>query len=429
MRYVQLPAAVFEANRARLAAQIPDGALAVLNANDIMPTNADGTLGFKQNSDLFYLSGVDQEETILVLFPSARDPERRAVLFVRETNDLIATWEGAKLTKDEARKVSGVNKIAWTNEFPREFSALMYEAETVYINLNEHARSSTEVESRDQRFLRKLQSNFPLHKFARLAPLLHRLRMVKSNEELDAIREATRITAAGFDRVLKFTRPGVQEFEIEAELVHEYVKQRSRGFAYTPIIASGASACVLHYIENNASCQDGDMLLMDVAAEYANYHSDMTRTIPVNGRFTDRQRDVYNAVLRILRSCCSMLRPGLVMKEYQKEVDKQMEAELIGLGLLDKDEVARQDPNKPLYKKYFMHGVSHHIGLDVHDVFDPALPLAENMIVTVEPGIYIREENMGIRLENLIVIGKDGNQDLMQGVPLEADEIEATMNS
>ncbi len=427
MRYVQLPASVFQSNRERLAALLPEKSLAVLNANDIMPTNADGMMGFRQNSDLFYLSGVDQEETILVLFPAARDPQRRAVLFVRETNDLLAIWEGAKLTKEEARKVSGVESVFWLGDFSRIFREMMHEAETVYVNLNEHLRAVVTVPSRDRRFLDELRRDYPLHRTARLAPLLHGLRMVKSSAEIEAIRAATRITDAGFRRLLSFVRPGVQEFEVEAELAHEYLRGRSRGFAYPPIIASGANACVLHYVENNAECKDGELLLLDVAAEYANYHSDMTRTIPVNGRFTPRQRAVYDAVLRVLRACTTMLRPGVWHKEYQTEVEKLMESELIGLGLLDRDEVATQDPDKPLFKKYFMHGVSHHIGLDVHDVSDPSVPFAENMILTVEPGIYIREENLAVRLENLIVIGKNGNEDLMAGVPLEAEEIEALM--
>lgn len=428
MRYVQLPASFFKANRERLASQLPDKALAVLNANDVMPTNADGTMGFWQNSDLYYLSGVDQEETILLLFPSARDEEMREVLFVRETNEHIAVWEGDKLTKEQAREVTGIQKIFWLSDFDRVFRDLMFEAETVYLNLNEHRRSSNPVESRDRRFITRLQQEFPLHHLARLAPLLHRLRMIKSAEEIGAIRAASEITEAGFRRLLKFVKPGVQEYEVEAELAHEYLRRRSRGFAYTPIIASGKNACVLHYIENNATCNDGDMLLLDVAAEYANYFSDMTRTIPVSGRFTPRQREVYNAVLRVLNACKQMLKPGVIHQEYQKEVNKLMESELIGLGLLDKDAVANQDPDKPLYRKYFMHGVSHHIGLDVHDVADPHLPLAEGMVLTIEPGIYIREENLAVRLENLFVIGKDGGEDLMASVPLEASEIEDLMN-
>jgi Xaa-Pro aminopeptidase len=428
MRYDQLPATFFKANRQRLAAQLPAKSLAVFNANDIMPTNADGTMGFWQNSDLYYLSGVDQEETILVLFPSAHNEERREVLFLRETSEQIAIWEGDKLTKEGAKELTGIEQVFWLSEFPRVFHEMMFEADTVYLNANEHLRASIAVESRDRRFIEKMRREYPLHRLARVAPLMHRMRMFKAPEEIHAIREATRITELGFRRLLRFVKPGVTEYEVEAELAHEYLRNRSRGFAYTPIIASGKNACVLHYIENNAACNDGELLLLDVAAEYANYFSDMTRTIPVNGRFTPRQRAVYDAVLRVMRACSQMLRPGVVHKEYQKEVEKLMESELIGLGLLDKDEVAKQDKEKPLFKKYFMHGVSHHIGLDVHDVSDPNMPLAEGMILTVEPGIYIREEGLAVRLENLILIGKDGNEDFMQSVPLEAEEIEDAMN-
>ncbi len=428
MRYVQLPAAFFAANRKKLAAQLPEKSVAILNANDIMPTNADGTMGFWQNSDLYYLSGVDQEETVLLLCPSARAEEDLEILFLRETSELISIWEGDKLTKEQAREVTGIQKVHWLSEFDKVLNNALFEADTVYLNLNEHRRAATDVESRDRRFIARLQREFPLHRFARLAPLLHQMRMIKTGEEIGALRAATEITAKGFERVLKFIKPGVQEFEIEAELAHEYLRHRSRGFAYTPIIASGKNACVLHYIENNAECKDGELLLMDVAAEYANYFSDMTRTVPVNGRFTPRQRDVYNAVLRVMRRCSEMLRPGVIHKEYQDEVNKIVESELIGLGLLNKDEVEKQDPDAPLYKKYFMHGVSHHIGLDVHDVADPNVPLAEGMILTVEPGIYIRDEGLAVRLENLILIGKNGNEDLMANVPIEADDIEAAMN-
>jgi Xaa-Pro aminopeptidase len=429
MRYVQLPATVFQANRQRLTAQLPEKALAILNSNDIMPTNADGTLGFCQNSDLYYLSGVDQEDTILLLFPAARDPKHREVLFVRETSELLAVWEGAKLSKEEARAVSGIETVMWTSDFDRVLRDLMVEAEVVYLNLNEHLRASNPVQTRDWRFIEDLRRRFPLHNYARLAPILYRLRMIKLPEEVAAIREATTTTEAGFRRLLDFVEPGVKEYEVEAELVHEYIRGRSRGFSYPPIIASGANACVLHYVENNATCKDGELLLLDVAAEYANYHSDMTRTIPVNGRFTPRQKEVYNAVLRVLRACSTMLRPGVLPKDYQNEVNKIMEQEIIGLGLIDAEEVKNQDPEKPLYRQYFMHGVSHHIGIDVHDVHDAGMPYTEGMVLTVEPGIYIREEGFAVRLENLILIGKDSNEDLMKDVPIEADEIEFLMQN
>lgn len=427
MRYTPLPAAFFARNRERLIALLPAGSLAILHANDVMPTNADGTMGFVQNADLYYLSGIDQEDTVLLLCPHALDPKRREMLFVRETNELLQVWEGAKLSKEAARAASGIASVHWLQELDRVLRELALESQVLCLNLNEHARASSLVQTREARFVDEIKSRFPLHQLARLAPLMHRLRMVKAREEIEAIRQATRVTEAGFRRLLGFVQPGVMEFEVEAELLHEYTRGRSRGFSYPPIVASGANACVLHYVENDAVCQDGDLLLLDVAAEYAYYRSDMTRTIPVNGRFTPRQRDVYEAVLRVLRACSSLLRPGLLPRDYATEAAGIMEGELISLGLIDAEEVKSQNPDAPLYRKYFMHGMSHHIGLDVHDVHDPSLPYQAGMILTVEPGIYIREEGLAVRLENLIVIGEGGNEDLMAGVPIEADEIEALM--
>lgn len=427
MRYEPLPAAFFARNRERLIAQLPPKTLAILHANDVMPTNADGTMGFVQSSDLYYLSGIDQEDTVLLLCPHALDPKKREMLFVRETSELLQIWEGAKLSKEAARVASGIQSVHWLQDLDRALRELAFESEVLALNLNEHARASSEVQTREARFAEQMKSRFPLHQFARLAPMLRRLRMVKAPEEIEAIRTATRPTESGFRRLLGFVQPGVLEFEVEAELLHEYTRHRSRGFSYPPIIASGANACVLHYVENNAVCQDGELLLLDVAAEYAYYRSDMTRTIPVSGRFTPRQREVYNAVLRVLRACSAMLRPGLLPRDYAQEAANAMERELIGLGLLDADEVKSQDPEAPLYRKYFMHGMGHHIGLDVHDVHDPSLPFAAGMILTVEPGIYIREEGLAVRLENLLVIGEDGNEDLMAGVPIEAEDIEALM--
>ena len=434
MRYTSLPASVFKANRARLAEMLPPGAVAIVSANDVMPTNADGTLGFVQNANLFYLTGVDQEESVLVLFPSARDPKKREMLFLRETSELIAIWEGARLSKEEARELTGIESVYWTSSFERQLADALFEADTIYLPLNEHLRNSNEVETREERLVSSIQEKFPLHTLKRLSPLLYGLRMVKSPEEIEALREATRTTDAGFRRLLAFVEPGVQEFEVEAEMSHEYLRRRSRGFSFPPIIASGKNACVLHYVENNATCNDGDMLLLDCAAEYANYHSDMTRTIPVNGKFTERQRAVYEAVLRVLKFTVTQLRPGVLPKEVQKAVERNMEEELIGLGLIKEEERASEDyfenpDSKPAFKKYFMHGVSHQIGIDVHDVNLPWQPLAPNMVVTVEPGIYIREENLAVRLENLIVIGETENEDLMAGVPIEADDIEALMNA
>ncbi|MEM6841394.1 MAG: aminopeptidase P N-terminal domain-containing protein [Bacteroidota bacterium] len=428
MKYAPIASELFIENRRRLTEKLKPNSLVVLNSNDIMPTNADGTMKFIQNSDLFYLSCIDQEESILVLFPDFPDENFREILFVRETNEEIAIWEGHKYTKEEATQTSGVEKVMWTSQFEKTFFTLMAQAEHVYLNTNEHIRASVSVQTRDARFVEWCQTNYPLHKYERIAPIMYHLRAIKSEHEVAVLRQACTITRDAFLRVLKFVRPGVMEYEIEAEYIHEFVRQRSRGFAYEPIVASGKNACVLHYLDNSEECQSGDLLLMDVGAEYANYNADMTRTIPVSGKFTDRQRAVYNAVLRVQREAMQLLRPGNVIKEYHKEVGKIMESELISLGLLDRTEVKNQNEKQPLYRKYFMHGTSHHLGLDVHDVGNIYREFEPGMVFTVEPGIYIREEGLGIRLENNVVIREYGLDDLMDDIPIEADEIETLMN-
>jgi Xaa-Pro aminopeptidase len=429
MRYQPLPAELYQANRQRLYSLLPPRSLVILHANDVLPTNADGSMGFVQNSDLFYLSGIDQEETVLMLFPDAADPKQREMLFVRETSELIAVWEGEKLTKEQAAERSGIQRVHWLTDFEAQFRLLMCQCEAVYLNSNEHPRATIPTETRETRFTRRCQAEYPLHDYRRLAPLMHDLRSIKQPLELRALSEAIRITEDGFRRLLRFVKPGVHEFEVEAELAHEFIRQRARGFAYTPIIATGGNACVLHYITNHCQCQDGELLLLDVAANYGNYNADLTRTIPVNGRYSQRQRQVYDAVLRIFNECRKMLRPGVIIREYQEEVARLMTSELIGLGLLDRDAVEKQDPEKPLYKRYFPHGTSHHLGIDVHDVGHTWKPVQPGMVFTIEPGIYIREENLGVRLENNILIGPDRNTDLMASIPIEAEEIEALMNS
>ncbi|MCE7043367.1 aminopeptidase P family protein [Dyadobacter sp. CY312] len=428
MRYDPIDKSLFTENRRRLSEILKPQSLVILNANDFMPTNADGTMGFKQNSDLFYLSGIDQEETILLLSPHHPDEKYREVLFLRETNELIAVWEGEKLSKDQAREVSGIKTIYWTHQFDRIFSDIIFVAETVYLNTNEHTRNSSLVQTRESRYITDFKENYPLHNLSRLAPLMHQLRAIKQPVEIELMQKACDITKLGFDRLLKFVKPGVQEFEIEAELLHEFVRNRSKGFAYQPIVASGANACVLHYIQNEKTCKDGDVLLLDVAAEYANYASDLTRSIPVNGRFTKRQREVYDAVLRVFKHAKSMLVTGNIWDEYHTEVGKIMESELIGLGLITKDDITKQDPEWPAYKKYFPHGTSHFLGLDVHDVGNKYQRFEPGMVFTCEPGIYIREEGLGIRLENNILITSNGNIDLMEHIAIEAEEIEDLMN-
>lgn len=431
MRYKSIDKELFVTNRKRLVKELKPKAVAVVNANDIMPTNSDGTMRFRQNSDLYYLTGVDQEESIVVLCPDFPDEKYREILFLRETSDHIAVWEGHKLTKEEARQATGINTILWTSEFHKIFHTIMVmgDVENVYLNTNDHYRADSEVESREARFVKECMRKYPLHRYERLAPVLHRLRSVKSKFEIAQLQQACDITDKGFRRVLKFVKPGVTEYEIEAEYIHEFIRHGSRGFAYEPIIASGADSCVLHYIDNSKACKDGDVLLLDVGAEYGNYNADLTRTIPVNGKFTKRQKDVYNAVLRVMKEAFKMLRPGTLYYEYHREVQKIVESELIGLKLIDKKDIKNQDKNKPLFSKYFMHGTGHQLGLDVHDVGSMYHKMQVGQVWTVEPGIYIREEGLGIRIENNVVIQKSSVLDLMKNIPVEVDEIESIMNS
>jgi len=435
MRHDPLDPAVFTAHRRRLVEVLPPRSVAIVHAADILPTNGDGTLRLHPAGDLFWLTGIEQEESVLVLAPHAVDPAQRETLYLRQPTEQTAQWEGVKLDQERATAVSGVARVRWIAELPAALHALLADADVVLLNANEHERSNTDVEPRDLRMARRLMERYPLHRYERLAPLLHHLRAEKSEIEIGLVQRACDITAKGFERLLGFVKPGVTEYEVEAELLHEFVRHGSRGFAYQPIIASGKNACVLHYVTNDQPCRDGDLLLLDVAAEYANYNSDLTRTIPVNGRFTPRQRAVYDAVHRILRLCIDeLIVPGKHMKDvYHKEVARATEEELIALGLLDPqvvdDERAQEDlpEEKRAYRKYFMHGVSHSLGLDVHDVTPAENLFVENMIVTVEPGIYLPEEGFGVRLENDIVVRTGGNLDLMTHIPIGADEIEARM--
>ena len=430
MKYLPIDNHLFVKNRAKFTAQMKSKSIAIFNSNDTFTTGADSTLPFEQHSDIFYLSGADQEESILLLFPDAIDENHREILFLTETNKHIAIWYGAKYSKEEASKVSGIKTIYWLSEFKKVFYDLMTEAETIYFNTNEHYRQADEMETREARFIANCKKEFPAHKWEKSNQILQKLRGVKEPEEIELMQTACEITNKGFRRILPFVKPGIMEYEIEAEFMHEFLRNRSNGFAYTPIIASGYSACVLHYIENNKKCKNGDMLLLDVGAEYANYSSDMTRTIPVNGRFTERQKAVYNAVLRVKNEATKMLTPGVLWAEYQKEVGNFMTSELLDLGLIDKTDVKNEDPKWPAYKKYFMHGTSHHMGLDTHDYGELKTPIKANMVFTVEPGIYIPEENMGIRIEDDVVVQEKGMPfNLMRNIPIEVEEIEDLMNS
>lgn len=428
MRYTLPPKSLYIKNRADFAKKMAPKSVAIFNSNDIMPTNADGVLPFRQNNDLLYLCGIDQEDSILLVMPDYPVESQREILFLKETSDLIAIWEGHKFTKKEAQELSGIQTIFWVSEFEQVLNALMIEAESVYLNSNEHTRAVIEVETRDARFSNWCHSKYPNHSYKRSSPIMHQLRSVKNEEEIVMLQRACDITNQGFRRILKFVKPGVKEYEIEAEYIHEFVRNQSKGFAYQPIIASGLDSCVLHYVENKKECKDGDILLMDVAAEYGNYNADMSRSIPVNGTYTKRQKEVYNAVYRVKEEATNMLRPGTIINDFNKEVGLVMEKELLTLGLIDATDIKNQDPTNPAYKKYFMHGTSHFLGLDVHDVGNFYQPISEGMVFTVEPGIYIPEENFGIRLEDNIVVQKDGVINLMKDIPIQAEEIESLMN-
>jgi len=429
MKYHQIDSKLFVKNRAKFTAAMKPKGIAVFNSNDIYPVSADSTLPFAQHRDIFYLSGVDQEESILVLFPDAPYDHYKEILFLKETSEHIAIWEGEKLTKDRAFEVSGIKSVYWLQDFHKILFELMTYAETMYINTNEHYRATIETETREARFVKWWKENYPAHGVAKSNPILQRIRSVKEQEELDLIQQACKITEKGFRRLLSFVKPDVTEYEIEAELIHEFIRNRSKGFAYTPIIASGNNANVLHYIENNQPCKAGDLILLDVAAEYANYSSDLSRTIPVSGKYSDRQKAVYNAVLRVKNEATKMLVPGTIWKEYHKEVGKVMTSELLGLGLIDKADVQNENPDWPAYKKYFMHGTSHHLGLDTHDYGLLYEPMQANMVFTVEPGIYIPAEGFGIRLEDNVVVQANGEPfNLMGNIPIEAEEIENLMN-
>jgi len=428
MRHQPIDSKLFAENRANLTKLLLPNSLAALNANDILPTNADGSLMLRPNADLFYLTGIEQEETILLLYPQAHEEDQREILFLREANPEMEQWEGHKLTKEEARRISGIKRVEWLSAFRPLFHRLMSECDHVYLNSNEHKRAAVVVETREARFVAETQKAYPLHDYQRLARLMHRLRAVKSEAELELLRRACTITEAGFRRVCRFVKPGVNEMEVEAEFAHEFIRAGGQ-FAYTPIVASGKNACVLHYLENSQICRKGDLLLMDVAASYANYNADLTRTIPVGGRFSRRQKDIYNAVLRVLCGVSRGAVPGKLPKVWQKEAEALMVEELLKLGLLKQSDVKKHKPGEPSpAKKYFMHGVGHPLGLDVHDVGITTEPIQNGWVLTVEPGIYIPEEKIGVRLENNIIVRDEGNVDLMEEVPIEAEEIEDLMN-
>jgi Xaa-Pro aminopeptidase len=428
MRYPKIDSRLFVKNRQRFSKQLKPHSVAILNANDFMPTSADGAHPFIQQTDMFYLSGIDQEETVLVICPDAHEKKQKEILFIKETNEQIATWEGQKLSKEEAQDISGIKTVHWISELEGILRPLIIQSENIYLNTNEHLRAAVTVETRDMRFLAWCRKAFPLHHYERQAPIMHDLRAVKSPPEIELIKEACAITAKAFRRLLGFIRPGVWEYEVEAEIVREFMRNRSRGPAYETIVASGADACTLHYVKNDKQCRQGDLVLIDFGAAYANYAADVTRTVPVNGKFSKRQKEVYNAVLKIQKAAIKMLKPGNSPVTYQEAVVKLVEAELIHLGVLKKADIKEQPEDSPLYKNFFPHGTSHHLGLDVHDYGDKYRKFEPGMVLTCEPGIYIRDESIGVRIENDILITQKGPVDLTAAIPREAEEIEELMN-
>ena len=430
MRYKSISSHIYKKNRGKFMSRMKKNSFAVFNSNDIYPIGADSTFPFEQHRDIFYLTGIDQEETILLLSPQDKEIKNREILFVKETDKNIQIWEGPKLSKEDARSISGIEKILWLNEFEPTLKEITSQNNGIYLNKNEHYRNNSETQTREDRFISKFKKEYPTHSVYRSNPILQHIRSIKEPLEINQIKKACDITEMGFRRILKFIKPGIWEYEIEAELLHEFISNRSKGFAYSPIIASGKNANILHYIKNNSQCKSGELILIDSAAEYGNYCSDLTRTIPVSGRYSVRQKAIYNAVLNVKREATTLLTPGNLWKEYHEEVGKIMTAELLKLGLLDKNDVRKQDPKNPAYKKYFMHGTSHHIGLDTHDYGLLNEPFEPNMVFTVEPGIYLPDEGFGIRIEDVVMVQESGDPiNMMKTIPIEIDEIESIMNS
>ncbi|MFL2591476.1 MAG: aminopeptidase P family protein [Flavobacteriaceae bacterium] len=430
MRYIPISSRIYKKNRGRFTNKMKKDSVAVFNSNDIYPIGADSTFPFEQHRDIFYLTGIDQEETILILYPQAKEIKNREILFIKKTDKDLKVWEGPKLSKEDARSISGIEKILWLDEFDSTLKEITSQNNGIYLNKNEHYRNNSQTQTREDRFISKFKKEYPTHSVYRSNPILQYLRSIKDPLEINQIKKASDITEMGFRRILKFIKPDVWEYEIEAELLHEFISNRSKGFAYSPIIASGKNANILHYIKNNSQCKSGELILIDSAAEYGNYCSDLTRTIPVSGRYSIRQKAVYNAVLNVKKEATALLTPGNLWKEYHEEVGKIMTIELLKLGLIDKNDVKRQNPKSPAYKKYFMHGTSHHIGLDTHDYGLLNEPFEPNMVFTVEPGIYIPNEGFGVRLEDVVVVQDRGEPvNLMKNIPIEIDEIESIMNS
>lgn len=430
MKYSAIDNNLFIKNRAKFMNKMSSKSIAFFNSNDLYPVSADTTLPFEQHRDLFYLSGIDQEESVLVLCPNCENLNHREILFLTKPNEVLTHWEGEKLSTEKAFKISGVKTVYWLEDLKKIIDELVSECNIIYTNINEHYRAKVETETREARFNKWIEKNYPNKNFQRSNPILQNIRSIKETIELELIQKACDITEKGFRRVLKFIKPGVWEYEIEAEFSHEFLINRSKKFAYSPIIASGKNSNILHYIENNNQCNDGDVILLDVGAEYANYSSDMTRTVPVSGEFTKRQKEVYSSVLHVKNEATKLLNPGILWKDHHSEVGKIMTSELLKLGLLDKSDIQNQTDSRPAFKKYFTHGTSHHLGLDTHDYGNIHEPIEKNMVFTVEPGIYIPKEGFGIRLEDDVVVQESSPPiNLMKNIPIEIEEIESLMNS
>ena len=429
MKYTAIPSDLFLENRQRYKSKLKSSSVAIFHSNDQMPLNGDAIYPFRQNSDFFYLTGIDQEKSILLLAPDCPNVDYREVLFVVETNEHLATWEGHKYTKSEATEASGIRKVMWIESFDSVLKYVLCHADNIYLNLNENDRSSWAVPYKDLRFANELKSAFPLHSYQRSGPIMAELRAIKSSIEIDLLSKAISITDSAFRRVMNFVKPGVMEYEVEAEIIHEFIRSRASGHAYEPIIASGGSACTLHYIENNKPCKDGDVLLMDFGANYANYNADLTRCIPVSGKFTQRQKDVYNAVLRVHRQIKELMVPGKCLDDLRKASALMIQEELLVLGLITQNDIKNASPERPAYFSYYPHGIGHFLGLDVHDIGDRFAPIQPGMVFTCEPGIYIQKENLGIRIENNILVTLGKPVDLMEQIPIEAEHIEQIMQS
>jgi len=427
MKYFPPSPALFTANRARFSKELAPGSIAIFVSNDEMPSNGDAVYPFRQNSDLFWLSGISQEDSTVILFPDHPDARYREVLVLLRPNQLKEKWDGKRLRTDEATAISGIHTVVWLDSIDPLLQQWIHLADTIYLDSNENDRKSGRVQTSEYRYIQEMKQRYPLHLYGRSAKILKELRSVKTPEEIVLMQEAMDITSRAFSRLLKFIRPGVMEYEIEAEVCHSFIAQRSPGPAYSSIVASGDRARTLHYIANNEECKDGELVLMDFGAEYGGYCADLTRTVPVSGKFSKRQREVYNACLHLHNFAKHLLKPGITLIDYHRQVGEEANKELMKIGLLSKSDIANQTPETPAYWKYMYHGVSHHLGIDVHDLGTRTEPIREGMVLTVEPGIYIEDEQMGIRIENDVWITADGNRDLMAGIPIEAGEIEALM--